>query len=109
MDDIYDLSDGVTLDRQPLPTDVPEGHIGLVIEVENTYEFHEDVTTYASVVVPIPPAEGTDAYEEWKFNQLIDRVIGVGYTDGDSWYDLMVLESSAPDIIPVDTTYDWGY
>jgi hypothetical protein len=110
----YDLTSGVTLDRQPLPSVVPEGHIGLVLQIENTYELYDDVTTYASVSVPSPPSnEGEDdasvqARTDWSWDH-IDPLTGVGHTDGDSWYNVTVLESSDPTVIPVDTTWDFGY
>lgn len=100
---------GVSLECGKLPTDVPDGRVALVLEIENTYERYADVTTYASVVVPAPPAdEDSDAYDTWRWDHII-QLTGVGHPDGDSWYDITVLESSAPEVIPVGKTWDWGY
>lgn len=106
-----DLPDGVTLERPAVPVVAPpEGHLYLVLKIENTYENYDDVTTYAVATVPAPPAEDDeDEYDEWKMTHIIDPYTGVGHTDGDSWYDVDVVESSAPDLIPVGTKYDFGY
>jgi hypothetical protein len=112
----------VTLDEPDLRNlperPVPDGHVRLVLEIENTYELYDDVTTYADVVVPIPPAEDEEGAadglemcqetprETWS-REHIYELTGVGHTDGDSWYDVTVLWSS--DAALVGSTFDWGY
>lgn len=91
-----------------LPREIPEGHVAFLVQIENTYELYEDITTFARVVAPIPPAEGTDEYDSWLHEHVIP-LTGVGHTDGDSWYDMRVYKSSDESIIPVAKTWDWGY
>lgn len=100
----------MTLAQGTLPSEpAPEGHLHLVVQIDNTYEYYDAVTTYAVTTVPAPPAEGTDAYEDWTYECIHDPLTGVGHSDGDSWYDVTVLESSAPEVIPVEKTWDFGY
>lgn len=109
-DDTIDLAPGVSLDGPgTLPTQVPDGHIALSLRIENTYELHDDVVTYALAVVPLPPKDGNaDDHEAWAYEH-IQALTGVGHSSGDSWYDVEVIDSSAPDVIEVGTTWDWGY
>jgi hypothetical protein len=79
------------------------------LTIENTYELYPDQTTYRKgLVIPVPPAEEDDAYEDWKYDHIHSQT-GVGHEDGDSWYDVTVTASSRPDVLPVGTTFDFGY
>ena len=83
--------------------------ITLKLKIENTYELYDDVTTFPTVTCPPPPADrDSEAYDEWK-QQHIGGVCGVGNERGDAWYDVTVLESSHPDLVPVGTEYEFGY
>lgn len=94
---------------------VPDGQVRLVLEIENAYELYGDVTTYADVMVPAPPAddetpdpagEHETAYQAWAYTHIYP-LTGVGHADGDSWYDATVVWSS--DAALVGSTFDWGY
>lgn len=111
------LADGVTLDRRPLPTTDADGlmldpdqEVGLVLEVFNGYELYDDVTTYASIIVEVQPTENEDTpyYDDWLHECIFDRVTGVGRPDGDSHYEVTILETTRPDILPVGKTWSWG-
>lgn len=79
------------------------------LTIENTYERYPDETTYRKgLVIPVPPAKEDDAYEDWKYDHIHSET-GVGHEDGDSWYDVTVTASSRPDVLPVGTTFDFGY
>lgn len=86
--------------------------VHLTLEIENTYELYEDETTHKEVDVPVPPAEDSSAYEDWEYDN-IHAATGSdqpgGKPNGDSWYDVEVKASSRPDLIPVGTTYEFGY
>lgn len=86
-------------------------HITISLEIENTYEEYDDVTTDAeNIVIPVPPADDCESWEwdDW-FQDHIVGWSGYGRPDGDSWYDFTVTASSDETIIAVGTTYDWGY
>lgn len=107
------MTENVHTEPQPLPTDVPEGHVGLSLRIENAYELYEDVVTYRAVVVPLPPSQdGEDdasvqARRDWEWDYIFCWT-GVGHEDGDSWHDVEILESSHPDIVAVGNKYDFG-
>lgn len=103
------LGAGVTLDRPAFPSAAPpEGEVTVLLEIENTYELYDGVTTYAVVTVPAPPAVSDATYDDWKYDNFHEHT-GVGYPDGDSWYDVIVLASSHPDLIAVGQEWDFGY
>jgi hypothetical protein len=86
--------------------------IHLTLEIENTYELYEDETTRKEVDVPVPPGDDDgDAYDEWEYDNIFCHTGSASgtKTKGDSWYDVTVTASSAPGIIPVGTTYEFGY
>lgn len=87
-----------------LPADVPQGYVALSLEIMNTYELHEDVTTWVVAVVPKPDPDDTG----WDWDH-IQPLTGAGHTDGDAWYDVTVLDSSDPDLILIGTEYEFGY
>lgn len=96
---------------------LPEGFIALVLEIENTYDDDAEITTWCTVIIPAPPVPLTqpDAREHpdyggegWEYAHIFGRT-GTGRPDGDAWYDVEVLASSAPDVVPVGTMFDFGY
>jgi hypothetical protein len=85
--------------------------IHLKLRVVNTYALHDTVVTYPEADVPSTPADtgqDGDGWREWAW-QHIHPLTGTGRTDGASWYDVDVLESSRPDLIPPGTSYAFGY
>lgn len=79
------------------------------LTIVNTYELHPDQTTYRKdLVIPVPPAEDDPARDDWEQDHIFEQT-GTGHTDGDSWYDVTVTASSRPDVLPVGTTFDFGY
>lgn len=96
------------LDEEEMTGFLGKGLVRIGIKIENTYELYDDVTTYGVVEVTTPPDPDGEAYDDWR-DDNIKVWTGVGHTDGDSWYDVTVTHSSHPDVIPVGTTWDWGY
>lgn len=84
--------------------------ITLDLRILNTYEDGDEYTTVkCGVEVPPPPVEEySDAYTDWADEHIFPHT-GTGRTKGDSWYDVTVTASSAPHLIPVGTTYEFGY
>lgn len=91
--------------------------------VENYYVATDDeIVTEPEAELPLPPvplpAPGTaepqltDAQaaelSEWLDVELFGMT-GVGRTKGDAMYDLEVVASSRPDLVPVGYCHDWGY
>lgn len=90
--------------------------ITLTLEIENSYELYDDFITVVNVQVPPPPASGTyegdAARDTWEYDHIFDQTgsrDGVDRTRGDSWYDVTVVASSHPHLIPVGTMWDFGY
>lgn len=112
---------------EPIPT-VPEltveEHLDLMVNkqirvlarVENYYIDHGDeIVTYPDVTLPEPPGrvpqgeeEITPEMDEWLQVHLFGMT-GTGRTKGDATYDLEVIFSSRPDLLPVGYTHEWGY
>jgi hypothetical protein len=95
------------------PTDLARfkltGAVIVSLVVKNTYERYEDVViTVTDVVIPAPPADvDSEEYDDWAYEHIHDRYTGVGHTDGDSWYDVRITDSSDPEL--VGRTFEWGY
>lgn len=94
---------------------VGEGHVALVLRVENSYELHDDITTWCTAVVPRPPVPLSEAgepeypgYGDWAWEH-VHPLTGAGHPGGDSWHDVEVLASSDPNVVPVGTRFDFGY
>jgi len=84
--------------------------VSIGLRIENRYPAIGDepiVTTVERVQVPPPPTDET-ALHEWEQTHILPHT-GTGRTKGDSFYDVEVTASSHPDIIPVGTTYEFGY
>lgn len=84
--------------------------ISLELEIENnTYKDGNTVTTHARTTVPAPwGKEDSDERSAWE-QEYIFPLTGTGRDEGDSWYDVEVTGSDRPDLIPVGTTYEFGY
>jgi hypothetical protein len=91
--------------------DAKNATLGLVrisVYVTNRYEHYGTINCeFHDELITLPPERDTEQYEEWQQQEIIDRFTGVGYTDGDSWYDVTIIASSVPAL--VGTTYDFGY
>lgn len=83
--------------------------ITISLEIENTYELYDDVTTHKTdVVIPAPPTmeEGTSEYDDWAYDHIYS-LTGVGHEDGDSWYDVTITACSEPEL--VGRAFQFGY
>lgn len=101
--DDLDLAPGVST-KGPLPSFPVEGKVVLSVQIDNCYELYDSVTTYAVVVAPLDEADDL----EQLYADHVEGLTGVGYTDGNSYYEVKVLESSHPDLIPVGHTWSMG-
>ncbi len=84
--------------------------VSVSLEVVNTYELYETVTTRLRIgLIPAPPTldEDADAYHEWADEHIL-CFTGVGHTDGDSWYDVTITECPEQ-VLLVGRTFEWGY
>lgn len=69
------------------------------LRIENRYEFYPMVVTEPTTVVPLPlPADGTDERQVWDYDYIFSET-GAGHSDGDSWYDVEIVESSVPALL----------
>lgn len=77
------------------------------LNILNTYELYPTEVTQATVAVPLPvPPEGSDERHDWEY-EFIHAHTGVGHSDGDSWYDVEIIASTAPELIGM--TFEFGY
>jgi hypothetical protein len=77
------------------------------LRIENTYESGSTIITEPTVIVTLPiPAQYTDARSEWEYEQIFPHT-GTGRCEGDSWYDVEIVESDQPALIGM--TFAFGY
>ncbi|MGW4158718.1 hypothetical protein [Streptomyces sp. NPDC004788] len=77
------------------------------LHIENRYESGMEIVTTPTATVPIPvPMEGTEAREEWDYDHIFPHT-GTGWTEGDSWYDVEIVESTASELVGM--TFEFGY
>lgn len=83
-------------------------NVTVSLAIENTYEDGDTVnTTVTDVVIPEPPTdEESDEYADWS-REHIFQFTGTGRTKGDSFYDVEITKSSAPEL--VGRTFEFGY
>ncbi|MFD7257189.1 hypothetical protein [Streptomyces sp. NPDC059874] len=75
--------------------------------ITNTYEDGTEVVTRPTATVPLPlPEEGTEEREEWEYDHIHPHT-GTGKTQGDAWYDVEIIESSAAELLGL--TFEFGY
>jgi hypothetical protein len=93
-----------------------EGTVRLRCRVENYYPATDDeIVTEPEETLPVPPGPmpepGQDCQEDvqkWIDEHLV-TLTGTGRTKGKAMYDLEVIESSRPDLVPVGFCHEWGY
>jgi hypothetical protein len=81
------------------------------LTIENTYEDGDEVVVLKDEEIEDPPTPvdmESDAWSEWADDQIYP-LTGTGRTEGDSWYNVTVTASSDPNLVPVGTTFEWGY
>lgn len=77
------------------------------LHITNTYEDGDEVVTQPTVQVPIPvPDRETAEFEEWEWEHILSHT-GTGRTDGDAWYDVEIIESTAPELVGMK--FEFGY
>ncbi|MFI5863542.1 hypothetical protein [Streptomyces sp. NPDC051546] len=79
----------------------------VTLRIENTYEDGTEVVTTPAVSVPLPlPAADTEERETWEWDHILQHT-GTGRADGDAWYDVEIVESTAPELVGM--TFNFGY
>ncbi|MEU0344217.1 hypothetical protein ABZ092_36060 [Streptomyces bobili] len=76
----------------------------LTLHITNGYEDGSEVITTPVVEVPIP-AE-LDELSDWADDHIFPHT-GTGRSDGDSWYEVKVTESTAPELL--GRTFEFGF
>ena len=98
----------------PEPAEPAAAGLVVSLHIINQYERYptEEVTITDTTIAacPIDHLPRTDAeaaaFDDWAYDTIF-ALTGVGHTDGDSWYDVTVTDSSAPWL--VGHTFTWGY
>lgn len=81
--------------------------VKVTLDIDNVYEVTgETIHTTVEVEVDVPPAEGTDDYQEWAEEEIMPHT-GTGQTKGDAGY---FVEISKCEVMPelVGRTFEWG-
>ncbi|MFE0964081.1 hypothetical protein [Streptomyces fungicidicus] len=80
----------------------------ITLRIENTYDDGEEIVTRAVTTVPLPlPDEDSTERMDWEYDHIFP-LTGTGRTGGgDSWYDVEITESTAPDLVGL--TFEFGY
>lgn len=77
------------------------------LHIENHYELYDSVTTSREATVPLPvPEEGTEERNDWEYEHIYPET-GAGRSDGDSWYDVKIVESTVPELVGLE--FEFGY
>jgi hypothetical protein len=79
----------------------------VTLRIENYYELYPTEITIRSANVPLPvPPEETDARSAWEY-EYIHAETGAGHPDGDSWYDVEITASTAPELLGMTFQFGW--
>lgn len=79
----------------------------VTLHIENTYSDGFQATTTQVAEVPLPmPSEQSDERTEWEWEHIFPHT-GTGWSSGDSFYDVEIVQSTAPELI--GATFDFGY
>ncbi|MGW1040018.1 hypothetical protein [Streptomyces sp. NPDC002547] len=79
----------------------------VTLRIDNRYEDGVEIETRETATVPLPlPEEGTDERTDWEQDHIFP-LTGTGREGVDSWYDVEIVESSAPEL--VGKTFEFGY
>ncbi|MEU6572312.1 hypothetical protein [Streptomyces sp. NPDC046805] len=77
------------------------------LRIENTYEDGVEVVTSGIATVPLPiPDEDTGDRTDWEYEHIFPHT-GTGNESGDAWYDVEIVESTAPELFGL--TFEFGY
>jgi hypothetical protein len=77
------------------------------LRIENTYDDGVEVVTHPIATVPLPiPAEDTSERTDWEYEHIFPET-GIGQEHGDAWYDVEIVESTAPELFGL--TFQFGY
>jgi hypothetical protein len=78
----------------------------LKLRIENTYDDGTEIQTEAVVTVPLPYPDEDGDRTDWEYEHIFPET-GTGREDGDAWYDVEVVESTAPELL--GKTFEFGY
>lgn len=86
--------------------------IEVTLVIDNIYEDGEEIQTHVQTNIEAPPFplvpdfDSTDEYCDWE-QEVIFPLTGAGHDGGDAGYFVKVTNSSRPDLIPVDTEFEF--
>lgn len=81
--------------------------IVVTLDIDNFYEDDENVQTTVHTEIPAPPLDvDSSEYDDWKYDHIFEHT-GTGKPEGDSGYFVKVVSSSRPDLLPVDTEFEF--
>ncbi|MER5482578.1 hypothetical protein ABT024_05090 [Streptomyces sp. NPDC002812] len=90
----------------PAPTS-PGLNATVRLRIENRYADGAETVTTPVVTVPLPlPVEDTTEREDWEWEHILGHS-GTGPTNVHGWYDIKIIESTAPELLGL--TFDFGY
>lgn len=73
--------------------------ITVSLQIENSYELFPSVTTtFTDETVAAPESYDEGTIGEWAMETLFPFT-GVGHQEGNSWYDVLIFDSSDPALI----------
>ncbi|MGW0861276.1 hypothetical protein [Streptomyces sp. NPDC002611] len=76
------------------------------LRIENTYEDGVEIVTTAITTVPVPRPSDLNELAEWEYDHIFPHT-GTGQESGDAWYDVEIVESTAPELFGL--TFEFGY
>jgi hypothetical protein len=78
----------------------------VTLRIENAYEDGHEVVTRVTTTLPLPLPVDEDERNDWEYEHIYQHT-GTGREHGDSWYDVEIVESTAPELVGM--TFAFGY
>lgn len=78
----------------------------VTLKITNGYEDGSEVVTTPVAEVPLPIPMDLDERVEWGYEHIFPHT-GTGRPEGNSWYEVEVAESTAPELL--GATFEFGF
>lgn len=68
------------------------------LRIDNAYEDGSEVETEATTTVPLPYPDDLNEQTDWEWEHIFPQT-GSGRTDGAAYYEVEIVESTAPELL----------
>ncbi|MFG2923907.1 hypothetical protein ACGFYA_20680 [Streptomyces sp. NPDC048305] len=78
----------------------------VTLTITNGYEDGSEVVTTPVVEIPLPIPEELNELVDWENDHIFPHT-GTGKSQGDSWYEVEITKSTAPELL--GRTFEFGF